>query len=212
MRSNEPVESRYVPDLSAVDISDQQFDQMTEQTVKMVEDLGLNTVSMMPSLIVHHRHIVDNGALSDMSATLVGIGVDFNDGREKRNILRNLGRKFYDDHEIPCAVFMASEAWTSHKAKECLEDGMMPSQDPDRKEVLLVSGRTIAGECKVGVSIPVKRDDKDIMHRDGKNMVFKNENIDMSLLNQFLVGFFEPAMKRFTKNLDQDKDKPRTRQ
>lgn len=199
MRNNEPTQSAFAPDLSAMDISNEQFDKMTEQTVKMVENLGLNAESMMPKLVVHHRHLVEGGMLSDISATLIAIADGFNDSNEKRQLLRNLGRKFYKDMEVPCAVFMASEAWTSVKIKENLNDGLMPSQDPDRKEVLIISGRTMEGECKVGVSIPVRRDDKNIMRRDGENAVFKNSNIEMALLNQFLIGFFEPIMKKFSK-------------
>jgi hypothetical protein len=199
MRSNEPEHKYVVSDTSAMDITDHKFDEMTNLTVKMVEDLGLNTASLMPTLIVHHRHFEENGMLSDMTSTLIALDVDFSDGDEKRELLRKLGRKFYMDKEIPAAVFMASEAWMSKKVKENADDGLLPRDDPDRKEVLTIAGRTMMGECKVGVFIPVKRDGKDIMRRDGENTVFKNKNIGTFLLDEFLNGFFESTMKRFSK-------------
>lgn len=186
MRTNKPNQSSLEPDPSAVEISDKLFDELTELAVDMAEECCLGRHSVPPAVIVYHRQIVENNALSDIEATYVVIDEDFNDPDRKRDIMRTVGKQFYETKKVPAAVFMLSEAWMSKNK----DPNTIPSQDPNRQEAIAIVGRTIGRECKSMVMIPVSRDKEDRMIRNGENDSVKDCRIDMPLLDQFFIGFF----------------------
>lgn len=49
---------------------------------------------------------------------------------------------------IECFL-MSSEAWMSHTSKEQYKAGMMPRNDPNKIEVLMVSGQTLGGDVVI---------------------------------------------------------------
>jgi len=205
MRTNEPEQQPFMPDPSAMDITDEKFKELCDMTVRMVEKVGLHgkEKSLMPVIFVHHRSIVEGGMLSDIEHTVVGIADGFNDGDKKREIVRKIGRKIWDQKLLPVAIFMASEAWMSHidvkdKKNVDLDNLPMPSKDPNRKECLMIAGRTISYDCKIGIMIPIKRDENDYMHRDMDLEEIKTKDLDMYLLNHFFHGFFEKLVSKYS--------------
>lgn len=172
-------------------------------TLKCIEAMVFDgkSKSLMPMLAVHYRRFVEGNMLSDMEQTLVAIASDFNDGEEKRKTIRAIGNKFFEDKLIPVSVFMSSEAWMSQlpvgTKEEDIDKHPMPRDDPNRKEVVMIAGRTTAGECTIGITIPFKRDANEFMVKDGE--VITTDALEMYLLNNFFYGFFERLMSKYTR-------------
>lgn len=191
MRTNEPEQKPFMPDPACLEITDEKFQELTDITVSMVEEaeLGKNK-DMAPMLMVHFREFDQNMMPSDIQGAILVIAGGF-DTDTKQDALRALGRQFFEKRWFPVAVFMIAESWMSHMSKEDYEKAggvtVMPSEDPNRKECIMIAGRST--DCRVGVSIPIIHDKDGIMIRDGENVVTKE--LEMYLLNHFFHGFFE---------------------
>lgn len=202
MREDKPTQSNFLPSPDAMDITDEKFKELADLTLKCIEAMVFDgkSKSLMPMLVVHHRKFVEGNMLSDMEQTLVSISSDFNDGEVKRQTIRAIGNKFFEDKLFPVAVFMASEAWMSTLPEGTKEEDIdkqpMPRDDPNRKEVVMIAGRTTAGECTVGITIPFKRDANEFMVKDGE--VITTDALEMYLLNNFFRGFFEKIVSKYT--------------
>lgn len=208
MRTNEPTDKLFMPDPDSMDITDEMFQELTDITVEMVEEteLGKNK-DMAPMLMVHFREFDKSMMPSDIQGAVIVITGGFNPDT-KHDMLRALGLQFFDKRWFPVAVFMVSEAWMSSVAQEeYKKEGyvpVMPSQDPNRKECIMIAGQTTNSDCKVGVSIPIGHDKDGIMIRDGGNTVTKE--LDMFLLNHFFWGFFEKVAGRVKEEGGDDED------
>lgn len=181
--------NRPIVDPDAMDISKEKFRELADMTVSFVESCGLGTDSFMPHVFVHHRELTEALQLGEIEHTVCGIAQNFNDHDEKHMVMRSLGRKFYQERKFPAAVFMATEAWISKASKDGKPEYDYPSQDPNRAEVLIIAGGTLMGDETIGVSIPVKRDEKNLMQRGGENVVC--DKIESALLGSFFRGYFE---------------------
>lgn len=204
MRSNEPTNKPFIPDPDAIEITDEKFQELANQTVKMIEELELGTDGMSPKMFIHFRTLEEGGMLSDIQSAVVVIAGAFNNDN-KHELIAGIGRQFFEKRWMPVAVFMGSEAWMSNIKPEDLKADayVQPSKDPNRKECLMIAGRTSTNDgCQIGIMIPIKRDEKNNMVRDGENTVTKE--IDSYLLNHFFYGFFEKVADRIAK----EKDKP----
>lgn len=210
MRSDKPKGYKYkaLPPPEAMDITDDKFKELTDLAVRMVEEqeLGKNK-SMLTTLIVHFREFVDGDnqvTLSDIQSSIVIIAGTFNN-ETKQPTVQAIGKEFFEKKWFPVAVFMVSESWVSEVSAEEIDlpDRPMPSQDPNRKECIIIAGRTPAtDDCKVGVMVPIIHDDDGNMIRAGENTV--TNELDTHLLDQFFVGFFEPITSKFTKQQMED--------
>lgn len=199
MRDNEPENKPLMPDASCIDITDEKFQELTDITVKMVEGAELGkSKDMAPMLMVHFREFDKNFMPSDIQSAVIVVAGAF-EPNNKQSTLQAIGSKFYEKKWFPVAVFMIAESWMSEvKAEDYKKDGhvsVMPSEDPNRKECIMIAGRTTGGECKVGVMIPIVHDEDGIMVRDGENTATKE--LEMFLLNYFFQGFFEKSVGRF---------------
>lgn len=198
MRETNAAGSDPAVDPVSLEVSPKTFKELADASVKFVESAGLGESDFMPHLIVHTRSVVEGGGLGDIETTMVAIAAGFSQ-EQKRETIRNIGRLFYKERKLPAAVFMASEAWTS---KEVGPDGKgkyaTPSEDPNRQEVLVVSGMSMSGEEKIGVFIPVKRVDGK-MARAGENYV--SAEIEPYILNHFFRGFFEATARRMGREI-----------
>jgi hypothetical protein len=188
-RANEPEQQPFMPDSSCMDITDEKFKELKDITVNMVEEceLGKNT-DMAPMLMVHFREFDKEMMPSDIQGAVIVVAGGF--GPEtKHDMLEAIGVQFFNKRWFPIAVFMVSEAWVSMlKSTDSYNPDMTPSKDPNRKECIMIAGRTIGSECKAGVMIPITHDDKGVMIRDGENTV--TDSIDTILLDHFFHGFF----------------------
>ncbi len=194
-REDKPTGAPFMPSPDAVDITDEQFKKMSEETFRLVEEVGIGEKTMCPAVIIHHRSINEDG-LTDIETTCVTIASDFNEQSQKQEVIANIGRKFFISKKIPIAIFLASEAWTSTSNKEMPK--VMPSQDPNRKECIMVAGRTLAGECKSLSMTVVGRDSEGRMTKTDEQITQyvmtgskEGSRIDTNILDHFLHGFFE---------------------
>lgn len=203
MRENKPKNKPILPDRSSLDITDEKFDELTKLTVNMVENVEIDkSKDFAPMLMVHFRQFNDDLTLSDIQSAIVVVAGGFNPDT-KQDILHSLGNEFFNRKHFPVAVFMISEAWMSHIKPEEYKAGaprLMPSEDPNRKECIMIAGRTVYGECKVGINIPIIHDAEGIIRRDGENAVTKE--LEMYLLNNFFHVFSQVAGKVETTDED----------
>jgi hypothetical protein len=203
-RSNEPKDKPFIPDPDAIEITDEKFQELADQTLKMIEELELGTDGMSPKMFIHFRTLEEGGMLSDIQSAIVAIAAPFNNDN-KHDLIAGIGRKFFEKRWMPVAVFMGAEAWMSDIKQEDYDavTFVPPSKDPNRKECLMIAGKTSTNDgCQIGIMIPIKRDEKNNMVRAGENTVTKE--IDAYLLNHFFYGFFEKVANRIAN----EKDKP----
>lgn len=181
----------FTPDISSVELTDEKLKEMAEETTQAIIKTAVGTDGMNPQIMVHYREMSedDHSQLTDLKQMIVVIATDFNDQDVKYQVLQGIGRKCYSEHMIPCAVFMASEAWMSTQTKkEVDEKGFTrPSEDPKRKEILIVSGMTISKDV-IGTMIPIRRDENGLIVQDGEPD--SSMQCEAYLLSHFFVGYF----------------------
>lgn len=187
----------FIPDTDAVDISDEELKEMARKATEIVTKIAVGTDGMNPMVMVHYRDLAeDPSQLTDMKQVLVVIASDFNEDEEKREAMREIGIQCKDKKMIPCAVFMASEAWMSMQDKKDVDANgfTRPRDDPNRKEVLIISGMTIKKEVIAGM-IPIKRDENNLIVKDGEPDF--SMQCEAFLLSEFFNGYFESTKKKY---------------
>lgn len=181
-----------MPPFEALEITDEKFKEIADTTLKVIEENDLGKGGMNPVLFIHSRPWL-GGQLGDIEGMVVVIDQEFNNAETKTKVLKQIGAQVSQMKLVPVAVFMASEAWVSMGTKEQPPDmNRMPSQDPNRKECIMVAGKTIMKDCQIGMMILIKRDADGNMIRDGETTI--TNEIDTHLLNQFFTGYFEKAI------------------
>lgn len=190
MRTNEPTDKQFMPDPDSVDITDEKFQELTDITVKLVEDCDLGKKGMCAALMVHFREFNDQSMLGDINHAVIVLAGGMADEEQKYETFKEVGRECFRKRWWPVAVFMAAESWSSLKPDQYPQ----ASKDPDRTECIAIAGRTISEDCKVMVVIPLGRDKDGNMIRAGENIVTKE--VEMYLLNHFFWGFFEKVAGR----------------
>lgn len=180
-----------MPPFEALEITDEKFKEFADATLKVIEENDLGKGGMNPVLFIHARPWQER-QLGDIEGMVVVIDQEFNNQEIKTKVLKQIGAQVAQMKLIPVAVFMASEAWMSMGTKEQpLDMNLMPSQDPNRKECIIVAGKTIMRDCQIGMMIPIKRDKDGNMIRDGETTI--THEIGTFILNQFFIGYFEQA-------------------
>lgn len=198
MRTDQPTEEPFLPDPSAIEISDEKYNELRELSIEMVQETIIGkTDSMAPVLFVHYRKFQEGGMMGDLGHAIVMIaGYGDPKGPSKRDLMFRLGLKFEQERMIPAAIFMGAEAWVSDSPKP----GVAPSNDPDRKECICIHGRSIGGECKSGTIIPIGHDAKGNIIREGDEIKMPDGcDIHIPMLDAFFEGFFSTAKERYDK-------------
>lgn len=198
MRNETPSNKPFIPDPSSIEISDEKYHELRKLSIEMVEDTIIGKVKeMAPVLFVHFRKLQEGGMIGDLEHAIVVIADGFRETESKYKTIFTIGQRFEEEKMIPAAVFMGSEAWTSRNPKA----GVMPSQDPDRKEVIVLSGVSIGRECRSITMIPIKHDADGKIIRDGEEEKYpEGAQIESPLLDQFFHGFFATAKERNEQN------------
>jgi hypothetical protein len=153
-----------------------------ESRLKQCIDVTVDRLSDKPESLIPQLVIVGKSMSGEVGLTVCMLAVDFNEDNEKRGTLFGMGYKFYENEEVPLAIFLATEAWLSHKK------GMEPRQDPDKEEVIVIFGLSWNGEHQSMVHIPVSRENGKLIagavqthEADGK--------VECFLLRHFFQGF-----------------------
>lgn len=154
------------------------FDEIVFNAKEIILKDGMH----VPTIIVEGNKNLIAGQVRDMPYT----------HGERVELMRFLGQATARSGKIQelRQVFMISEGWLS-VPKDGETENLRPSQDPDRKEVLIVSGIKIQERKKQIKALEIVRDGDSRVSRleeflpDAK----ENETIDIPLLDAFVWGF-----------------------
>lgn len=195
MRTDRPEQQPFFPDPDAIEITDEKYHELRQLSIEMVQSTILGKAKeMAPVLFVHYRKFQEDGMLGDLEHAVVVIASGFGDTDTKFKTVFALGVRFNEEKMVPAAVFMGSEAWLSSMPKP----DVMPRDDPDRKECIVISGKDISGDLKSITMIPIGHDADGNIIREGEDMKYPNEaTMESPLLDQFYHGFFNKAKKRY---------------
>lgn len=191
MRTEKPTNRPVIPDPSCMDITDEKFKELTDITVRMIEDCDLGkSKDMSPVITIHFREFTEQFVPGDIQTAVMVLSGGMSDEDEKYETIKNTGRMCFAKKWFPVAVFLSAESWKSDKPDQYPQ----ASKDPDRTECIVIAGRTPGNECKIMVMIPIGRDMDGNMIRSGENVV--TNKAETHLLNQFFYGFFEKVVGR----------------
>lgn len=125
--------------------------------------------------------------------TMCFLACPFNEAEEKQMALFGMGLKFYNEQKIVIAVILSSEAWMSRQLKKGFKN-IQPRHDPNKTEAVIIVGSGVVQGQKQFYSIPIKRDDKNMMHIDGDQEEMNGLDVAFPLLEWFWKGFFSKVM------------------
>lgn len=141
--------------------------------------------SLMPHLAIKTWDIEGKDGL-----TLCALAVDFNEHAEKRKVLMGIGRKMYEDKQIPVAAALSCEGWLATN----LPQGWQPRDSVRRREVVLLVAADLSNKHVKLASIPVKRDHRNRMEAmEGSGYGGEPVKVQSPILDHFFRGFYEAA-------------------
>ena len=119
------------------------------------------------------------------------------DGDIKRSIMRGAGNRIKDLMPDAEEVYLISEAWMSEpidKNKYKKGDFIMPRNDPERKEVLLINAKDIKNDKNYFRIYNMIRDDKgNLIELTEKKLPTKNDTVSY-LLEAFMFGYYQKQL------------------
>lgn len=129
------------------------FKDATERIEKKARDLfraAQDNGVMMPMFVI---------AVNEDYTRYKSALVQFKDGKEKSHAMVAFVRKLVEQNFSLGSLFFAAESWgTKAKPGTKLEDRLMPSQDPDRFEMMTVAGLNRKENISVAVCLGISRD------------------------------------------------------
>ncbi len=153
------------PDYKDLTITDEAFQNYVRNHNKLTLEC-LEGESLTPELVV----ITKNPENMQDEMTLCALAVPFNEKEEKRGILFQIGKKFYDDRQFVMAVILASECWCAKRSKDTDWQDVQPRHDPQRIAAILVAGVGLPdGKQRMVITTPIRRDEKNNMVIDGES-------------------------------------------
>lgn len=150
-----------------------------EEIIRLAKDYVLRHGDHPPTLYVHGT--VDNAALPFYA---------FPDVHEKKILfLAHAGKQLAESGKIGMVteVFFISEAWISMAKK----DGsfIQPSRDPDRKEVLIISGLNVLDEKQNLAVLDIVRDSNGELRELIESSRSQGDEVKSPLLPAFVLGY-----------------------
>jgi hypothetical protein len=154
-----------------------------EEIISNAKEIMVREGQHVPTLIVEGSKILVAGQIPDMPAT----------HGERMDLLHFLGQAAAQSGRVDQLqqVFMVSEGWMSEPSED-QSAKMPPSQDPNRKEVLIISAIQIQESKKETKLFEIRRDSnqqvvglEEFMPEKDK----KDELVDIPLLDSFVQGF-----------------------
>lgn len=154
-----------------------------EQIISNAKEIMLRDGKHMPVVILDADHKISAGQIPDMPPT----------HGERVELMRFLGQAAAKSGRVNQLqqVFMVSEGWMS-EASEDKPANLRPSQDPARKEVLIISAIHLRERKKQMEVLEVLRDeDQQVVGFEEflPEIEKKNESVDIPLLDAFVQGF-----------------------
>ena len=154
-----------------------------EEVISNAKEIMLRDGQHVPVLIMEASNNIVVGQIPDMPAT----------HGERMELMRFLGQAAVKSSRVDQLqqVFMVSEGWMS-MASEAKQAELRPSQDPDRKEVLIISAIQMRERKKHLKLFEILRDSteqvvglEEILPDEEK----KDESVEVPLLDAFVHGF-----------------------
>ena len=154
-----------------------------EEIVSNAKEIALRDGSHVPVLVVEGSQNLVVGQIPDLPGT----------HSERVELMRFLGQAAAKSGRLGQLqqVFMVSEGWMSMASKDKLAE-TIPSQDPDRKEVLIISGMQMKGRNKQLKVFEIMRDrDEQVVSLEEflPEEKKKEESVEIPLLDAFIEGF-----------------------
>jgi len=171
---------------------EQEQDHITiEEIVSNAKEILLRDGQHLATLIVEGGKSLIAGQIPDLPAT----------HGERVELMRFLGQAAAKSGRVDRLhqVVMVSEGWMSEPSENKPTD-MRPSQDPNRKEVLIISGMQIKEHKKQMEVLEILRDSNQqvvSLEEFLPDKEKKDESIDIPLLDAFVEGFQTAFRIRF---------------
>jgi hypothetical protein len=153
-----------------------------EEFIPLAAELLLRKGKVIPTLVIEAKGDLAVGQIPDMPKT----------HRERVELMRFLGEETAKSGRIEQLdqVFMVTEGWMSEGSKDTPKD-RRPSDDPKRKEVLVISAIQVKEQKKLLKMLEITRNsDKDVTHlKDVEPDKDKEGSVEIPLLEAFVEGF-----------------------
>ena len=154
-----------------------------EEIISNAKEIMLRDGQHMPTLIVEGSKSLVGGQIPDLPAT----------HGERVELMRFLGQAAAKSGRVDRLhqVFMVSEGWMSEPNQDKPTD-MKPSQDPNRKEVLIISAIQITERKKQMEIFEIARNsDEQVVSLEKvlPDAEKKDETVEIPLLDAFVQGF-----------------------
>jgi len=145
-------------------------------------------ISFPPHVFYYYYERTPENEISERHVGVAAIMDDFNDTQKKRDIMRSIGKQCMIEKLVVVGVHLVSEAWISVTMERPGPNTIPPSQDPNRKEALQISGLTTTGLC-IGGWLQIERDAEEKIHVPEQRLDRWATNGKNRLLQEFFFGY-----------------------
>jgi len=166
------------------DKKENRMDNVIKQATKTIIKLGYH----VPQVVVYGSRNNTMGIMSDFPA----------ESDQKRELLMSLGAKMREANILGDLeeVFLISEAWMS-VCKKGVSPNLAPSEDPARKEILMIFHQNILEGKTDGKMFDIIRgENKQIMELKVGGLESEYTSVESPLLEAFLTGFRYPQFAK----------------
>lgn len=187
MRDNQPSDKPPLPPLerSAFELTEAKFDDMMKNAWESMSAVMKGEKSLSPVVFVFYKEVEDELQIGDIKLAVLVITNDFNDWKTKSATLRQIGEMCFEKQWFPIAAFLGSEVWVGKNTS------MMPSQDPQRVEAIVLAGIS-SDYTKMRLAHLVRAEDKTISM--GEDIATpEGATAEAPLLGQLFAGFGRKA-------------------
>lgn len=181
-------------------VDDKKFNELLHEVVEQDRSYlsQEEETDFMPQLMVFGS----KDETGKMPLTIIGLpGLDEDN---KQDALMTAGSTFCEKGLYsPVAIFMSSEAWMgSLQPKDGDDEPIMPSEDPQRQEVIVTSGLTVDKRTNMAVTKITRVGEAGIISLGTTQYHEYNgkPNIDVRLLSLFFVGYALAMTKKNSAN------------
>lgn len=171
-------------------ISDNEFkdltDELGESTCYVLDET--RSASVLPVLIVYTTP--DTSGVRDCICFAIP---EF--GENIKDILMSFGAEIHKEGLTPIAAFLRTEVWASKT--EGIKHTVMPVDDPNKKERVMLAGCTIDGRCNLKV-INIDRDENGGIRPVSYNSHYccgSENNVHNNFIHSFFVGYLKAAVE-----------------
>lgn len=148
---------------------------------------------MPPQLMISCRSFEEGKGFSEPQLHVYSLHIDFNSALEKKSALFRIGAELYDGMNIPIVVALASECWSAQWPADKPRPYILPEDDPDRREGIIVFTATFvagAGGHRFSRDYRNVRRENNFLLVDGEWEIGQpGENVQSPLLITVWQGF-----------------------